>query len=128
MVERATWVYVLTYYLHVCFTGAFTSCTFCFTCVFFSLHACIQLALRASKDHAVGDEGLYSADRGVTIVIGGGGPRAIPALFETRASYISISLDVKLCLGVEAVLRTKPGTHQMPHAVWPISQMWAFDL
>ena len=46
---------------------------------------------RQRKDHAVGDEGLYSADRGVTIVIGGAGFRAIPALFETRASYISIS-------------------------------------
>ena len=43
------------------------------------------------KDHAAGDEGLYSADCGVTIVIGGGGFRAIPALFEARASYISIS-------------------------------------
>ena len=51
-------------------------------------------ALRAplpSKDHAAGDEGLYSADRGVTIVIGGGGFHAILALFEARASYISIS-------------------------------------
>ena len=51
------------------------------------------LAFKRSErnDHAVGDEGIYSADCGVTIVIGGGGFRAILALFETGASYISIS-------------------------------------
>ena len=50
-----------------------------------------MLSFHFRKDHAVGDGGLYSADRGVTLVIGGSGFRAIPALFETRASYISIS-------------------------------------